>query len=367
MIIQLRNFLILFFLIISQSGCYLSLLDKPIQKNVSKLKQRYAVNLSTEWTEQQADALLVIFDSIYQSAEDPNPKIKPSVWKLSDEELHDDVEIKSINNLQHVTVNRHIFSEEDSQQVIDSNRRFFRVVAHFITGGWTDVQAVSHILQNSTDRYTLELVLKEMYGLSIVQKGTPESEKIAQKLRKYVGEINVTLFTDEELIMLMSVYERFPIGLYKIPRMKYLLRTDFTGYAGSAWIIADCVEYTARTFQGKNNNEFKRIILHEKAHFLWEYALNGKLRKAWWELGGWTKDSKNKNQWLTTKSKNEFVTSYASAKNPNEDWAESVAFYLFKPDKLQACSQAKYDFIESVMQQYMGVGVQFKRLQNLNK
>ena len=73
-----------------------------------------------------------------------------------------------------------------------------------------------------------------------------------------------------------------------------MVRSEQALYAGSAWIVADCVEYATPTFRIKNRNEFQRIIIHEKAHFLWEYALNGKLRKEWSELGGWRKDPNHK-------------------------------------------------------------------------
>lgn len=84
----------------------------------------------------------------------------------------------------------------------------------------------------------------------------------------------------------MSVYEKFPIRLHRIPRLRFLFRSEQVLYAGAAWIIADCVEYTGFTFRSKNSNEFQRITIHEKAHFLWEYALNGKPRDEWSKIGG---------------------------------------------------------------------------------
>ena len=88
-----------------------------------------------------------------------------------------------------------------------------------------------------------------------------------------------------------------------------------------------------------------------------EYALNGKLRKEWSELGGWRKDPNHKYGWSKTKSRKEFVTAYAYSKNPNEDWAESVAYYLFHPNALRSCSLAKYEFIDQVMHMYSEGGV----------
>ena len=361
---------VLLTIIIFQSSCYISIFQKQNQITVSQLKQRYAVNLDTTWTTKQAHTLLETFDSIYQKSEDTNHNLIPSVWKISDEDFQDDVRIESVNSLKHVTISSEVFLIEEfqvekSQEVLLSNKRLFRVVAQFVTDDWTNLPAVKLILKDGTDRHAIELVLKEMYGLSIVTKDTPEADKIRQKLGKYIGELRVSKFTNQELMMLMSVYEKFPIGLHKIPRLKYLLRSPQAPYAGSAWIIADCVEYVANTFRIKNKNEFQRIIFHEKAHFLWQYALNGKLRKEWSELGGWRKDPNNKFGWSKTKSQKEFVTAYAYSKNPNEDWAESVAYYLFQPNKLRSCSLAKYEFIDLVMRMYSEGGVPFKRLEHL--
>lgn len=353
-------------IVLLHSSCNIYLFDIPNQTTLTKLKEIYAVNLNATWTDEKAELLLATLDSIYQHVEGQNPTLHPSVWKISDEEIQDDIKIEIFNSLKLVTISSDVFAHEDTEAELEANKKLFRVVAQFITENWTDVNASKLLIKDGSDRNAVEMVLKEMYGLSIVFKDTPEAEKIAQKLHKYVGKIYVTEFTNKELIMLMAVYDLFPRGLDKIPKMKYLLRRQEAPYAGSAWIVADCIEYDARTFRINNQSEFKRIIIHEKAHFLWEYALNGKLRKNWSELGGWHKDPNNKNRWLKSKSRNEFVTDYAYAKNPNEDWAESVAFYLSRPNKLRACSLAKYEFIDSVMQQYQEGGVPFKRLQHLD-
>ncbi|MCG9127726.1 hypothetical protein JT359_09020 [Candidatus Poribacteria bacterium] len=334
------------------------------------MKQSYEVSLGSGWTEEQANRLLVTFDFIYQDSEEPNPNLNPSVWKISNTDLQEDFKIESADNLDHITLRSDIFSiqeshEENAQETILSNQPFFRVVAQFVTEDWTNISVVKQILKDGTDRDRIVLVLKEMYGLSLVRKDTPEANKIGQKLQKYIGELRLSKFKNQELVELMSVYEKFPKGLHKIPKLKYLIRSPQAPYAGSAWIVADCVEYAAATFSIKNENEFQRVILHEKAHFLWEYALNGKLRKEWSDLGGWHKDPNNKFGWAKTKSRREFVTNYAFSKNPNEDWAESVSYYLLHPNKLRSASLDKYEFIELVMLQYTDGDVPFKRLKTL--
>ena len=49
--------------------------------------------------------------------------------------------------------------------------------------------------------------------------------------------------------------------------------------------------------------------------------------------------------WSTTKQ-TEFVSAYAHKKNPNEDMAETISYYIVNPDKLRSRSPAKYEFIQ---------------------
>ena len=41
------------------------------------------------------------------------------------------------------------------------------------------------------------------------------------------------------------------------------------------------------------------------------------------------------------------VSAYAHAKNPDEDMAESISFYIVRPDKLRSRAPAKYEFIKN--------------------
>lgn len=358
-----------------QFGCSVVLFDRPSRETVSQLKQEYGVKLASKWKANHANVLLRTFNSIFLNTEDVNISMTPSVWNISKEVLEEDVKIESVKNLEHVTVSRDVFASEESQEGnsvkenskedVLSNQQLYRVVAQFITKNWTNTPAIKLFLKDGTDSKAIEFVLKEMYGLKLVRKETPEAEKIGQKLQKYIGKIHLTQFKNKELMQLMSVYNQFPKGLNKIPKLKYLALSQKAPYAGSAWIVADCVEYADRTFRIKNQHEFQRIIIHEKAHFLWEYALNGKLRKQWSDLGGWHKDPNNKYRWLKSKDRKEFVTAYAYAKNPNEDWAESVAYYLIHPDKLRSASHTKYDFVDRVMNKYSDGRIPFRRLQKL--
>ena len=99
-------------------------------------------------------------------------------------------------------------------------------------------------------------------------------------------------------------------------------------------------------FKDADSSSIHRLILHEKAHFLWEYLFDKQLKQDWIELGGWFKNPDDPDGWSTTKQV-EFVSAYAHGINPNEDMAESISYYIVNPDKLRSRSPAKYEFIQN--------------------
>ena len=93
-----------------------------------------------------------------------------------------------------------------------------------------------------------------------------------------------------------------------------------------------------------------RLIIHEKAHFLWAHLFDEQLKADWIELGGWYEDARSPSGWSTTRQ-TEFVSAYGHAINPNEDMAESVAFFVINPDKLQSRAIGKYEFVRDRIMQ----------------
>ena len=99
-------------------------------------------------------------------------------------------------------------------------------------------------------------------------------------------------------------------------------------------------------FQGQSLEYIHRLILHEKAHFMWEHLFDNQLKQDWIEVGGWYENPDDKDGWSTTKQL-EFVSAYAHGINPNEDMAESISYYIVTPDRFRSRSPEKYEFIQS--------------------
>lgn len=113
-----------------------------------------------------------------------------------------------------------------------------------------------------------------------------------------------------------------------------------------AWVTEGYIEFMESAFKGQGLDYIHRLILHEKAHFLWEHLFDDQLKQDWIELGGWYINPDDEDGWSTTKQ-TEFVSAYAHAVNPNEDMAETISYYIVNPDKLRSRSPAKYEFIRN--------------------
>lgn len=166
-------------------------------------------------------------------------------------------------------------------------------------------------------------------------------------------------FYPSELVALVNMLEEMPEGFHKTPQLKYLVRR-VDGHTNPTYpeaaAISWCTEegyiefinapHLGVSAFGGNNEQFdtQRLILHEKTHFLWAFSFSDEIKNEWIEIGGWYRDPNAGGGWSTTKT-TEFVSAYAHAINPDEDMAESIAFYIKDPEKLMSRSMSKYEFI----------------------
>ncbi len=422
-----------------------------------QLREKYSVHLGTEWSAQHAYSLLRTFESIPQAVNypyDEEPTVPASVWTLSDRHIQNDIAVKMRDGKRQVTVAKAAFTyAEPLLAKIDGVRgRFFsqrlhRAVVRFVT-------------DNGADRYALERILQERYAVSV---NVPDYRELT-KHTTGEGAGRFMPFKNEELIALASMLEEFPQGMRHTPGLHYLVRRlDGTPHplypaAGAvAWTQSGYIEFMESAFKEAGAAFIHRLILHEKAHFLWEHLFDEQLKQDWIELGGWYRNpaaagkavaaldappsptnlrfsaltdsscrvrwdaseratdydvnykelggkwtnephkgtrlyntiyglepnteyrwaaraenrdgasewvfgpnfttnsdsnsagyavSGDADGWSTTKQ-TEFVSAYAHGINPNEDMAESIAFYIVNPDKLRSRSPAKYEFIQN--------------------
>ena len=293
------------------------------QSTFSQLEQRYSVYLDSAWTPKQAQILLEAFDALV-----PVPNLQFSTWQLTDDDLENGIKIETSDGLELVTMSRQAFPVEDSQEVSAPNRHLYYAVIQFLT-------------KNGTDRTAIESILQRRYGIDV------PSQSVLSEGRARRPEGRYSNFENEDLMMIIFVFEAFPRVLHRIPQLTYIVRRIDNEDKGisTAMIGRGCIEFAESAFGHPNFKDTYRVIAHEKTHFLWAYVFNPQLKADWKELGGWYPDLNSESGWSTTKERSEFVSNYAYETDPNEDMAESLAYYLIYGDRLRACSPAKYEFI----------------------
>ena len=309
------------------------------------LMKRYSVHLGVEWSGAHAYKLLQTFESIPQKKNriyDKDPRVPISLWKLSDRHIQDDIEIEFQGDTKVVTVAEEAFTYANPllAEIEGVRGRYFSKRLHHAV--------VRFLTDNGADRHAIKRILRERYDVSI---DIPDySELTRHTTGEHAGRFSE--FKNEELIALVSMFEEFPQGMLKTPGLKYLVRRlDGTPHpiyptAAVAWPSAGYIEFMESAFKDQGLDYMHRLILHEKAHFLWAHFFDEQLKQDWIELGGWYENPDDVDGWSTTQQ-TEFVSAYAHGKNPNEDMAESISFYIVRPDKLRSRAPAKYEFIQN--------------------
>ena len=319
-----------------------TILDEPVEisSHIASiwLMRRYSVHIGTEWSGAHAYKLLQTFESIPQHRKHP-----VSFWNLSDRHIKDDIEIDFQGDRMHVTVAEEAFTyakpllaEIEGVRGRYFSKRLHRAVVRFVT-------------DNGEDRDAIERILQERFAVSV---NVPDYKKLTQ-FTTWEDAGRFMEFKNEELLALISMFEEYPKGMLKTPGLKYLVRRlDGTVHprypqaAAVAWVTAEYIEFMESAFKGAGYDSIHRLILHEKAHFLWAHLFDEQLKQDWIELGGWYRNPDDVNGWSTTKQ-TEFVSAYAHGINPDEDMAESISFYIVRPDKLRSRAPAKYEFIQN--------------------
>ena len=311
-----------------------------------QLMKKYSVHLGEEWSSGHAYSLLRTFESIPQETNNPYeeaPRVPPSIWRLTHEHLQDDITVDVQDGQRMVTIAQAPFvhSEPLLAEIEGMRGRFFskrlhEAVVRFVTDGGAERTALKRILQ---ERYGLSLDVPDFTELTGHTTGETASR--------------FSEFKNEELMFLASMFEEYPEGMRLTPGLRYIVRRlDGTPHPlypeapAVAWPTAGYIEFMESAFKGQGPAFIHRLILHEKAHFLWEHLFDDQLKQDWIDLGGWYENPDDEDGWSTTKQL-EFASAYAHGKNPNEDLAESISYYIVTPDKLRSRSPGKYEFIQN--------------------
>ncbi|MDG2060824.1 MAG: cadherin repeat domain-containing protein, partial [SAR86 cluster bacterium] len=310
----------------------------------------YGIILSDEgeriWTQDMSFAVYETMQQIPQFVRNENFNSENrtlSKWTLTDSNLVDDISIEDNGEVKNVNISSITFENANPRiALIEGKRgtyfsnRLHHAIIRFVTNNGNDSVAVSKIL---FEKYGIKTEIPDYLEL------TGEVEQRFQP------------FHPSELVEIISMFEEMPRGMHKIVGLNYLVRrldgtrNDYMPEAPAiAWVDSGYIEFMELGFNSDSLDYVHRLILHEKAHFLWGLVFDETLKDDWIELGGWYEDSSKVEGWSTTKT-TEFVSAYAHLKNPNEDMAESISFFIINPDKLRSRSNSKYEFIRDRIMQ----------------
>jgi hypothetical protein len=319
-----------------------------------ELLNRYGivlVNDEAAWTQEYAYRLFAVLSRIPQTM-GTDYKFDPSLptrrWILTTDFINQDIDLGKLAQGQ-VRVSTAAFTyaapvvaEIDGVRGLYFSKRLHHALVRYVTNGGTDQAAVAKILW---DRYGV-LIDRDGHPLPYPEFTSEPATRFQQWFKH-----------PDELIRVINAFEELPEGFHKIAGFKWLVRRldgTVNPLLPDAPAIAwgnGYMEYMEKGFREFDESYLTRLILHEKAHYIYQFILEKALKKVWAELGGWVYSKNPANPdyddiegWQTTKT-TEFVSAYAHDRNPNEDFAESIAAYVNNPDRLKARSMAKYEFI----------------------
>jgi len=310
-----------------------------------ELAQKYGIVLDdrdVEWSEETSFKFLSNIDRLPFSEKHWSKTINEDIRyivTLTDDFLANDVEISGSGTVKNVRISTSAFTYASPQIVIINelrgsffSKRLYNACLRLITANGTDQAAMSTI---ASDRFGIEFL--------------EPSDQLFDLMQEDVS--NFQVFTPEEKLIVFTMLEELPAGMQKQAGLKYLVRRingqphpDRPNAAAIAWTSLETIEFMEVAFATSSLESTQRLILHEKSHFLWQYTFDQDLKDAWIEVGEWSEDPESPSGWSSTNTTT-FVSPYAHALNPNEDMAESMAYYVQNPQMLQAVSIEKYEFI----------------------
>ena len=320
------------------------------------LRQGYNILLAgAGWSQEHAFRLLGTMQDIPQPTQDLQVGVAapPSVWRLTDDFIDGDIAIAaSGDGAREVTISSAAFvnaaprvASVDGKRGVWFSRRLHRAAVRFVT-------------DNGGDEEAYERILRERYG---VTTRIDDYRKLTWPTGRE-SRHNFQPFQANEILLLINMLEEMPAGMRSVDGMTYLVRRLnglrhplYPVAPAVAWPEAGYVEFMETAFRNRTEDYMHRLIVHEKAHFLWEHLFDDQLKRDWIELGGWYLDPTAESGWSTTKTA-EFVSAYAHLKDPDEDMAETISFFVVNPDRLRARSTAKYEFVrDRIMQGHIYV------------
>jgi hypothetical protein len=295
---------------------------------------------SAKWTSEDAYRLYQTLKKLNfrKYSEGDSVKVKAK-WLLTESFIDRDIDFSTVNGVDIITISRAAFTYATPQVVtVDGvkgkffSKRLYTALVYYYSDKGINKDRIAEIAKS---RYGFEFLAPSPFLKTLMNE----------------TETNFQEFTSDEKIVILSMFEEFPDAMQRQAELKYMVRRVngqshpvYPLAPAIAWVTNNNIEWMEGAFKSQDITYMQRLVLHEKAHFLWEYIFDKSTQDDWASLGGWFKDPTSGSGWSTTNT-TEFVSAYAHLKNPNEDMAESIAFYITNPEAFRSRSIRKFEFV----------------------
>ena len=297
-------------------------------------------NDSTIWTNEDTYRIYQMFKKLNfpKYGERDSVNVRGKIF-MSIRAIDRDVDFYTQSGVHFITISRAAFTYA-TPQVVTLNgikgkyfsKRLYNAVVYYYTNRGNDVAKIDEI---ASRRYGLQFLNPSPFLQTLMNETST----------------NFQQFTADEKLIILSMFEEFPDAMQRQDQLKYLVRRIngqphplYPLAPAIAWVGNQTIEWMESAFSSQSIDYMQRLVLHEKAHFLWGHTFSQLIKNEWITIGGWFEDPTSSSGWSTTKT-TEFVSAYAHANNPDEDMAESIAFYITNPDALRSRSLSKFEFI----------------------
>ena len=329
-------------------------LKVPIDYSSIKLREGYGIVLSNdnkEWSDEESYRLfsnIERFEDIVGEGfgENNRPLLNletgenlNSIWYLTNSVIDKDISVQTINNIKHVTLSSAALTYAEPLIVtLDGlrgkfySKRLYKAMLNYFSDFGSNKDILDKIAQN---RFGFRWMISNQETADIMGEPADHFQE----------------FFSEEKVEILSMFEELPDGFHDLECNNYLVRR----VNGQCHPILGCevpaiawttgvMEFLEKAFKDVSLSYLRRLILHEKSHYIWQCYLDQNTKDDWATIGGWYEDPLSSTGWSTSKT-TEFVSAYAHLKNPNEDFSESVSYYVENADALKSRSMQKYEFI----------------------
>ncbi|MEY2595642.1 MAG: hypothetical protein RI965_914 [Bacteroidota bacterium] len=315
----------------------------PDNFNAVNILNQYGFYLSNEdatWTSEETYRLYQTLKKLDFAKYSENDSVKVKAkWSITDKFIDKDIDISKKDGIDIIKISRAAFTYASPLVVtVDGvkgkfySKRLFNAIVFYYTDKGTNKNLIDQIAKS---RYGFEFLTPSSFLKSLMNE----------------TESNFQEFSTEEKLIILSMFEEFPDAMQRQDKLKYMVRRIngqkhplYDLAPAIAWVQNQNIEWMESAFKDQGIEYMQRLVLHEKAHFLWEHIFDQTTKDDWAQAGGWFKDPTSATGW-TTSNTTEFVSAYAHLKNPNEDMAESIAFYITNPEALRSRSLKKFEFI----------------------